>query len=187
MRCQYEINCASYSKIYPHTESRRNGGKTETTKTKKVSTGKKHAQKSRSLSSEEESFPTKKLDINHSSCDQSLSRKCSKCGRPYHIEGCPAKGQKCFKCRKFNHFQEMCPNLKNIAGGHSMTKKVKSRKQSSRKVQEDSNKHEEKLHFNHVDFALLREEVTSLKSRMDIVEKNQRESMLLQEKSTPDS
>ena len=57
MRCQYEINCASYSKIYPHTESRRNGGKTETTKTKKVSTGKKHAQKSRSLSSEEESFP----------------------------------------------------------------------------------------------------------------------------------
>ena len=178
MRCQYEINCASYSKIYPHTESRRNGGKTETTKTKKVSTGKKHAEKSRSLSSEEESFPTRKLDKNHSSCDQSLSRKCSKCGRPYHIEGCPAKGQKCFKCRKFNHFQEMCPNLKDIAGGHSMTKKVKSKKQSSRKVQEDFNKHEEKLHFNHVDFALLRGEVTSLKSRMDIVEKNQREFML---------
>ena len=80
----------------------------------------------------------------------------------------------------------MCPNLINIAGGHSMTKKVKSKKQSSRKVQEDSNKHEENLHFNHVDFALLREEVTSLKSRMDTVEKNQRESMLLQENSTPD-
>ena len=81
----------------------------------------------------------------------------------------------------------MCPNLKNIVGGQSMTKKVKSKKQSSRKVQGDSNKKEEKLHFNNVDFALLKEEVTSLKSRLDIVEKNQRESMLLQENSTPDS
>ena len=63
-----------------------------------------------------------------------------------------------------------------------MTKKVK--------VHRDSNKNEEKeekLHFNYVDFALLKGEVTSLKSRLDIVEKNQRESMLLQENSTPDS
>ena len=51
----------------------------------------------------------------------------------------------------------------------------------------DSNNHEEKeekSHFNDIDFASLKEEVTSLKSRLDIVEKNQRESMLLQEKST---
>ena len=181
-------SCVSYSEIYPHTESRRNGRKTETTTPKsKGSTGQKHAEKSRSLSSKEESFPTRKLVKNHSSCDQSLSRKCSRCGRSYHIEGCPATGQKCFKCGELDHFREMCPNLKNIASGQSNTKKVKSKKQSSRKVQGDSNKKEEKLHFNHVDFALLKGEVTSLKSRLDIVEKNQRESMLLQENSTPDS
>ena len=83
----------------------------------------------------------------------------------------------------------MCPKLKNISGRQSMTKKVIPKKQSRHKVQGDSNKNEEKeekLHFSNVDFALLKGEVTSLKSRLDVVEKNQREFMLLQENSTPD-
>ena len=37
------------------------------------------------------------------------TKKCPKCGRSYsQSEPCPAKGKKCFNCKKMNHFSRMC-------------------------------------------------------------------------------
>ena len=88
--------------------------------------------------------------------------------------------------------------VKPIIKAQSMAKKVKSKKQSKYKVHRDSNKNEgkkEKLHFNvvlnYVDYELFKGEVARMKPSLDIVDRNQRESMLLQMLlqgiSTPDS
>ena len=38
----------------------------------------------------------------------STARKCSKCGKNHPLYKCPAYGKSCYKCKKLNHFSEVC-------------------------------------------------------------------------------